>query len=345
MRSDKNRVLIVSAEFFVYYRSVAFAFERLGYDTKVVTYDEPVHPFVGLLKWRHKFANDKGKKSLRAESRRRYSAYLEQVFDEYKPDIVFIYNGTMVQDETLDYFRQYGAKVIIWMYDSVRRADRTMCVTHIDHADLFCCFEESDVNYYAEQGKTAYFMPMACDTEVYYPIEGSKKDMDILFVGTIYISERRVRLLEMLAEWFKGRRLLFYGLYKPYFKDPIGWMCRGHRDVFLNRNIAPDDVNRLFSRTRVALNIHNQQTFNGANPRLFEACGAGAYQVCDYNPYISDVFRNGEVGLYKSDEELVRLIEYALTHDMSAEARAGYEIVKREHTFDHRIRRMLELLG
>lgn len=341
----RGRVLIISADFFDYHRSVARAFGRLGYDTRVETYDEPVHPFKGLLKWRHKLAGNNGKETLRGESRRRYSLYLKQVFDEYMPVIVFIYNGTMVTDETLDYFRNRGAKVMIWMYDSVRRADRAMCIDHIDHSDLFCCFEESDVRFYAEKGRKAYFMPLACDTEIYYPIGEVDKDVDILFVGTIYISERRVRILEMLAERFKGRRMLFYGQYKPYFKDPIGWMCRGYRDVFMNRNIAPEEVNRLFSRTRIALNIHNQQTFNGANQRVFEACGAGAYQVCDYNPYIGDIFRNGEVGLYKNDEELIELIDYALKHDMSVEARAGYEIVRREHTFDHRIRRMLELLG
>ena len=103
-------------------------------------------------------------------------------------------------------------------------------------------------------------------------------------------------------------------------------------------------MNNLFARTKVALNIHHKQTFNGANQRLFEACGAGAYQICDANPYIEQLFPNGEVGLYHNEQELYALIDYALTHDMSAQAQAAHDIIVKNHTFTQRIQQMLALL-
>ncbi|MBQ8720805.1 MAG: glycosyltransferase [Paludibacteraceae bacterium] len=336
-----SKVLIISAPFFGYQNSVGKAFQALGFDVRIETYDEPIHPFKGILRWRHKLAINK--EPLREKSRLKYKQYIENVFDEYKPDIVFTYNGTILKDSTLDYFRNGGAKVIVWMYDSVQRPDREMCISHVQHADLFCCFEEKDVEFFEKQGEKAYFLPLACDTEVYYK-QDNVKDIDILFVGTIYTSPKRILLLEKIARKYSNRKILFYGEYKPYFKNPIKWLFRGYRDVFLNHNIAPSIVNDLFSRSRIVLNIHHKQTFHGANQRLFEACGAGAYQICDKNPFIASLFQNGEVGLYDNEEELFELIDYALTHDMSQNAKAGYEIVLNNHTFDKRIEQMLELL-
>lgn len=336
------KVLIISSPFFGYQESVGRAFEQLGYRVRIETYDEPIHPFRGLLRWRHKLAINKER--LREKSRQKYKLYIEQVFDEYKPDIVFSYNGTILKDETLDYFRRQGAKVIIWAYDSVQRMDRAVCEKHFDHVDLFCCFEETDVEYFARQGKKAYFLPLACDTSVYYPQE-REKDIDILFVGTIYTSAKRVQMLERLVEHYPELRIQIYGEYKPYFKNPLTWLLRRHRQIFLNRNIPPKEVNDLYARTKIALNIHHKQTFNGANQRFFEASGAGAYQICDANPFIRSVFANGEIGIYENEQQLYQLIDYALAHDTSADAKRAYEVIIAKHTFLIRVKRMLELLS
>lgn len=336
-----KKALIISSPFFGYHESVARAFMKLGYDVQIETYDEPIHPFKGLLKWGHKFAINKEK--LRAKSRAKYNEYIKQKYNTYLPDIVFIYNGTILTDSTLDFFRE-KSKVIIWMYDSVLRHDRQMCISHIDHVDGFFCFEKTDVDYYKSIGKIAYFLPLACDTDVYFPIEGNK-DIDILFVGTIYISAKRIKLLELIVNKFSNRKILIYGHYKPFYKNPLQWLFRTKRAVFKNNNIEPDEVNKLFSRCRIALNIHNKQTFNGANQRLFEASGAGAYQICDANSFIETLFPNGEVGLYHNQEELIALINDALHQDKSENARRAQTIVLEGHTFLHRVEEMLKVLG
>jgi len=341
-----KKVLIISSPFYDYQISVSRAFEALGYQVKIETYDEPIHPFKGLLKWRHKFTNDKER--LRAQSRAKYDAYIKQVYDDYQPDIVFSYNGTILLDERLDYFRQ-KSKVLLWMYDSVQRPDRARCEKHIDHADAVFCFEERDVDYYAKQGKTAYFLPLACDTTVYYPIENQNKDIDILFVATLYTSQKRMRLIKTVVNRFPDARILVYGWYKPFVKTPLKCLFREKRSVYKNRNIPPVKVNELFSHTKIALNIHHEQSFYGANQRLFEACGAKTYQICDANPYIESLFPNGEVGLYHKEEELFSLINWALDENNKQErerrAEAAYQIISEKHTFLSRVREMLEKVG
>ena len=336
-----DKILLISADFFGYQDSVARAFERQGFQTKVVTYDEPVHPFRGLLKWRHKFSCRK--EQLRAKSRQRYALYIREIYREYRPEIVFVFNGTVLEDDTLDYFRNNGSKVIVWMYDSVLRPQREICISHIDHADLFCCFEHSDVEYYAVQGKKAYFLPMAADTDVYRPLN-EEKIIDILFVGTIYISPKRIEYLERLAGQYHDKRLAFYGLYRPIYKMPLRWLWFNRR-VFHNCNVFPQEVNRLMAQSRIVLNIHNQQTADGANPRLFEASSAGAYQICDRNHYIETLYPNGEIGLYDNFDQMCHLIDHALMHDMTANAQAARKITLINHTFDNRVAQMLQWLN
>ena len=341
-----KKVLIISSPFYDYQISVGNAFKELGYDVHIVTYDEPIHPFKGLLKWRHKFAKDK--ECLRAQSRTKYDAYIKQVYDEYLPDIVFSYNGTILLDERLDYFCR-KSKVILWMYDSVQRPDRVRCEKHIDHADAVFCFEERDVEYYAKQGKTAYFLPLACDTHVYYPIDNQQKDIDILFVATLYTSKKRMQLIQSVVNNFPNAKILIYGWYKPFVKNPVKWLFREKRYIFKNVNIPPKTVNELFARSKVALNIHHEQTFRGANQRVFEASGAGCYQVCDANPYIESLFPNGEIGLYHNEAELIDQLRWALnpanTQEREQRAKAAQQIITEENTFLSRVRTMLSVIG
>lgn len=338
-----KKVLIVSSPFFDYQKSVGKAFEELGWNVRIETYDEPVHPFRGYIKWKHKFS--KNKEAIKSANRIKYSKYIETVFDSFQPDLVFSYNGTILLNDTLDKWRQ-SAKVILWMYDSVLRDDRANCRSHIDHSDAVFCFERRDVEYYASLGKTAYFLPLACDTTVYFPTNvNGPKDIDILFVGTIYTSEKRKKILEKVVCHYPQLNIKFYGQYKPFVKNPLTWLFHRYRKQFLNHNISPTEVNNLFGHCRIALNVHHKQSTFGANQRLFEAAGAGAYQICDYNPYIDSLFSHGEVGIYRNDNELFDLIDFALTHDMSRNARAAYDIIISEHTFKSRIKTMLDIIS
>ncbi|MDR1975224.1 MAG: glycosyltransferase [Bacteroidales bacterium] len=338
-----KKILIISSPFYDYHRSVGRAFETFGYKVHFETYDMPIHPFKGLLKWKHKFANTNWRERLKAQSRNKFDIHIRQVYNQYQPNIVFIYNGTILLDETLDYFRQ-KSKVLLWMYDSVLNPRYARNITHIDHVDAMFCFEKKDVDYYESIGKISYFLPLACDDSVYYSIPNQNKDIDIFFVGAIWMSKRRMKILEMLVNCYPNLKILIYGKYKPIEKNFLKWLLRKNRNIFTNINIQPKKVNEFYNRCKVALNIHHEQTTYGSNQRVFEACGAGAYQICDANPFIEQLFPNGEVGLYHNDEELIALIEDALNNDKTSQAKEAQQIILSSHTFVNRVQEMLEIL-
>lgn len=333
-----NKVLIIGSNYFNFNESVQRAFEALGWQCFVEGYDNPVHPFKGWMKWKHKFSCNKER--LREKQSQKYNGYIRQVFEKIQPDLVFVLNGSILFVETLDKFRQ-TAKVVVWMYDTLARYPKSK--EHINHSDAFFCYEKQDTEAYLKQGKTAYFLPQACDEKLYYP-SGEKKDIDILFVGTLYRYEKRIQLLKAVVRHFPDKRILIIGVYKPWYKNPFKWLFREKKAVYTNNNIPFQEVNNYYNRAKIVLNIHHETQQDGANPKVFEIAGAGAYQLCDANPYIEKLFPDGEIGLYRSKKELLDLIDNALQQDKSGHARRARQIVLSSHTFTDRIKEVLKII-
>lgn len=326
------RALIIGPSFFHFTSAAAFAFRQAGYEVGVSLYDTPVDPYGLGNKLGYKLAADK-EAYRRLNRAARQQSFLDS-FNGFAPDIVFIMNGEILLPETLDYLRS-NARVALWCFDSVMHVPAIK--GHIDHVDRFYCYDRGDIEYYAKQGKTASFLPQAADTSVYHPLDDVQKDIDILFVGDIYHSPRRQQYISGVIEAFPDKKIKAVGIYKPWYKNPLKTLLRERRDIYTNRNVAPEAVNRLYNRARVVLNIHNEQQTDGANPKVFEICASGAYQICDANPYIRSLFPDGEVGLYDSGEQLHALIREALEGDMSARAAAARQKVLESHTFGTRI--------
>ena len=307
------------------------------------SYDEPIHPFSGWLKWQHKFSFNREK--LRGKHIAKYQKYIVSQFLKCKPDVVLVLNGAILKQDTLTLFQQ-TSKVVLWMYDSVFRFPK--CINHIDFVDYAFFYEQKDVEYYQRLGKKAYFLPQAADVNLYHPLK-SEKTIDILFVGVLYRYFKRIALLKKVIAKFsaqktcgeRSRTIKIVGKYKPFEKNIFKWLFREKRHVFTNRNISPKDVNLLYNQSRIVLNIHHETQVEGANPKVFEVCASGAYQICDYNPYIASLFPNGEVGLYKNEQELFDLIDDALKNDKSEQAKKAHEVVIQNHTFEARIKEIL----
>ena len=334
-----SKILIIGPDYFNFNQSIKEAFQTLGWETHLESYDEPIHPFHGRLKWRHKFSFNREK--LKEKQIEKYKNYITSRFFQIKPDLVFVLNGAILKPETLTLFRQ-TAKVVLWMYDSVFRYPK--CINHIDFVDYAFFYEQKDVAYYQELGKQARFLPQAADASLYHPTECAKT-IDILFVGALYRYPKRIRLLTKVVENFPAYTIKIVGRYKPIEKNIFKWLFREKRGIFTNRNITPTEVDALYNRSRIVLNIHHETQIEGANPKVFEICASGAYQICDYNPYIASLFPNNEIGLYKDEQELFELIEDALKNDRSEEAKKARDIVIRSHTFAARIKEIVGVAG
>jgi spore maturation protein CgeB len=82
--------------------------------------------------------------------------------------------------------------------------------------------------------------------------------------------------------------------------------------------------------------------------RLYEATGVGTLLITDEKRNLPDLFAPGrEVVTYRNADELAERIRSLLEdeEERKAIARAGHERTLREHTWEHRMRELLTLLG
>ena len=331
------KALIIGPDFYNFNEAVRAAFASAGYETQVLKYGTPVDPYDSFSRIAYKLTRDK--EAARLRNRRHRQIHYAAAFDAFDPDLVFILNGEILCTDTLDFFRK-RARTALWCFDSVRHIP--VVQDHIDHVDRFYCYDRSDIEFYRKSGREALFLPQAADTCIYHPLEGVKKDIDILFVGDLYHSPRRQRYVQEVIRAFPGKTVKVAGIYKPWYKGLKAALCDVDRRVFTNRNLPPEKVNELYNRARVVLNIHNEQQKDGANPKVFEICAAGAYQVCDANPYIRQLFPDGEIGLYETPEQMISCLGKALDGDMAQVAAAARKKVLAGHTFDARIAQVIQ---
>ncbi len=335
-----KRVLIIGPNFFYFNDSIANAFRRLGWEAKTCAYDNPVHPYGFYNKVVYKLSRKR--EALREKGHGIFSDHVRNVYETYRPDLVFIVNGDALLPSVTEMMSEKSV-VAVWMFDSVSKYP--LMKRNLPYAKAVFCYECSDMEVLREEcGVSASFLPQAADTGLYRRLPDERKLYDIVFAGDIWQSEKRQRILGKVVERFGDRKILIWGVYKPWYKSLWKWITRERRDVYMNRSTSPDVLNLCYNRAKVVLNIHNEQQVYGANPKVYEISASGAYQICDSNPYIDGLFPNGEVALYHTDEECLELIERRLAAPSDEYDAAAYELIANEHTFEKRIETVLRSL-
>lgn len=195
------------------------------------------------------------------------------------------------------------------------------------------------------QSRTLY-LPMAALPEFHAPMvlspaEQHRYGADIGFLGAGY----------------PNRRVAFRQLAHRDFKI---WGTEWDGETLLARNlqqegtrITPEQSVKIYNATRINLNLHSsvqcRETVPGGdfvNPRTFELASIGAFQLVDKRALMPELFAEDELATFSDMKELLEKTDYFLAHP---EERAAYAArararVIREHTYQHRMRTLLDFV-
>lgn len=100
----------------------------------------------------------------------------------------------------------------------------------------------------------------------------------------------------------------------------------------------------VFSRSRINLNISLKTIRTGIPLRVLDIMGCGGFVLSSFGQELTEHFVPGEeCAVYESLEDLYAQAEYYLKHEDARMrmAKAGYEKVKREFTFEERLKELL----
>ncbi|MDE7332500.1 MAG: glycosyltransferase [Lachnospiraceae bacterium] len=107
------------------------------------------------------------------------------------------------------------------------------------------------------------------------------------------------------------------------------------------------EMPKVFHCSKINLNITIKSIQSGLSLRIWDVLGCGGFLLSNYQTEIPEYFEIGkDLVCYESIEDLKEKAAYYLTHDdiRMEIARNGYEKVKAQHTWAHRISSMMQTI-
>lgn len=103
----------------------------------------------------------------------------------------------------------------------------------------------------------------------------------------------------------------------------------------------------VFKTAKINLNISLRSIHTGIPLRCFDILGAGGFLLTNYQSDFDDCYVAGEDYVYfENKKDLFEKIQYYLTHEeeRATIAQNGFIRTKENHTYEHRIQEMLEIV-
>lgn len=110
---------------------------------------------------------------------------------------------------------------------------------------------------------------------------------------------------------------------------------------------SEDEMRKIFNLSKINLNITAKPIRSGLSLRIWDVLGCGGFLISNYQQEIPEYFEIGkEIETYGSKEELIEKVVYYLEHEdeRKAIAKAGYEKVKKYHSYFVRINDMMKIV-
>jgi len=269
-----------------------------------------------------------------------------------RPKLVVVLLGMHVSTDAVQRIRALGATTVIWYSDDPYYTDVTKLTA--PHYDLVFTNELSCVDYYRKQGCAhVHHLPLAVELSEFCPMRvHTGYFSDICFIGSAYWY--RVGFFDKIAPYLASKHIRIFGWW---------WQRLTHYPLLApsicTEWLAPEETARYYNGAKIVINLHrspDDETFNqnssrvaalSINPRTFEICGTGAFQLTDERNDLTQFYSPGhDLATYSSAEDLVQKIEYYLQHEEERNeiALRGLQKTAREHTFDHRVAAMLQVV-
>jgi spore maturation protein CgeB len=319
-------------------RSTARACEAAGADTRLLDYGTFGAGWETIARLPVSAAH---KNRLKADYAKVLGEMVIASASEWRPDLVIALAQAPLNASVCARLRAAGITVAFWFVENFRVLPYWKHVAK-DYDVFFAIQDEPFLSMVREAGAPkAVYLPTACDPDRHAPVvlsdaERARFDADVSFAGAPYLNRQRMLLglIDLNPRiWGEG-----WGVTE---------LSRLAAEQGARFNL--DEMIRIFSATRINLNIHSATHVEGldpdpdyVNPRTFELAACAAFQLVDARHPLPALFRDDELVTFRSTAELRSLITHYLARPeecAAIAARARARVVA-EHSFVHRVRRI-----
>ena len=249
----------------------------------------------------------------------------EHWYDETNIDIALVLRGE------LDYYPDYSNINIMW---NISHPQSTPIEEYEKYDYVFIASEKYANKIKSKVNTNVNALLQCTDPDVFYPERNMDISDEILFVGVTRGIYRKIIKYILKTDY----DVSIYGMGWEEFIDE-----KYVKDYF----IPNEELHKYYSSCKILLNDHWDDMMDEDFPsnRLFDALSCGTFVISDNIPSANSLFE-GSIVTYNDENDLKEKINYYLTHDDERIkiAKKGQKIVLENHTFDHRIKKILSVL-
>ncbi|OIK10934.1 hypothetical protein BIV60_19370 [Bacillus sp. MUM 116] len=280
---------------------------------------------------------------------------LVKVLKEFKPNLVVTAGWTKIHTSTkLQLLRRllkkYCVKHAYWATEDPRWREKwSTYYVETTKPDYIFTIDRASIPYYQKLGFSAHHLTWACNPDFHKPSEQRKSlTCDIAVVATAGVTWNSYRknsvqiLLKPLIQ--KGYDVSIWGgRWDQVDPKIIGFDVPSK---LLRQKLSYTETNDVYSSAKIVLGFQN--TFTELNSRTFEVLAARGLLLAPRTPAIEEMFKPGKhLVCSSSPEETLKLVEYYLKNEDERKkiAKAGQQEVYSNHTYKHRAKEILKVVG
>ncbi len=250
----------------------------------------------------------------------------------FLPDLVLIIRGITIREDVLVHIRQ-KARLFGWWTIGEERMAEAFSEMHL--FDWYFFMNSACISAGAQKGLSHIsFLQHSVGPELFRPLEGAQKRIDICFVGNW--SAKRQAFIESLCT-ITDKITVIGGKWRR--KNLLNAKVRG---CIKGDYIDGTDLVRLYNESKIVLNITDWGFGEGAkrsgvNMRILEVPACGAFLLTDGSRDLSTLITPGKhAAVYEDMADCVKQVQYYLHNDAEREsiAGAGCLHVRSNYTYD-----------
>ncbi|NMC61439.1 MAG: hypothetical protein GYA51_18960 [Candidatus Methanofastidiosa archaeon] len=221
-------------------------------------------------------------------------------FEDFKPDLVFIYNNRNILPSTLEHFKK-TSKIAFILVDNPLYTPTNIYNLHIlFYADYII----SPDSFWCDQLKmmgitNVHFDCFGFDPEVFSPIkveesEFLKYQSDIVYIGTAHKNNWGYKRFMFLNQFKNMNIRMFIGgngyqlHWKKFFPELEAKIIR-------HEKFDPKFNNLVYNCSKISPVEQVPSLFYGIHIRIFDILGAGIFPLCEYSRDVEKVFEGLDV--------------------------------------------------
>lgn len=240
-----------------------------------------------------------------------------------KPDVIIQIEGSGLQH--LTGYKNLETLTAFWAIDSHIPIDLDFQRNIAKDFDYVFVAMKDYLNAFRKIHDNVFWLPLAADPGIHKNYHVNKL-FDIGYVGSM-------PMVSKPSELHKDKMRLLNNLGKKYNVLAVG-------------NVWKENVGKIYSMSKIGF---NKSVGGDLNMRVFEIMSCGTLLLTDkIGNGLTDFFMDRKhLVLYETEDELDELIQYYLENEEEREkiAITGQKEVHEKHTYDIRMRTMLEVMG